>query len=286
MRQHLISTAILLLCAVVQTSAQALTDRYNKQRPLVIMCSNDCDADITKAVATSLQLPFRLTIKNDEEVEKAFLQGSADLIITNANSCNAPGCIASKSVINYSHRSPDTMVEMRFVGKDRQLIEQLDDQYTRMKQDGEIAAIEKRWRHPELAEPQKGDTAITVTDTLLALSAILFAITLILLWHIRTNRHHTSEISEMMRQTKQMSRYYAIEDNQATHDLIHKYEAILCNPFLGIAFYDKANRLITENDAMKQLGHAYADIHHQPLYNSEGQVVNYIAAIKCKADTK
>lgn len=286
MRQHILSTAILLLCTVLQASGQALSDRYNKQRPLVIVCSNDRDADITKAVATSLHVPFKLTIKNDEEAKNAFLQGSADLVITNANNYHALGCIASKSVINYSRQSPDAVVEMRFVSKDRQLIEQLDDQYTRMKQDGEIATIEKRREHPELTEPHETDTAITIADTLLALSVILFAITLILLWHIRATRRHTAEISEMITQTKQMSQYYAIEDNQAAHDLVHKYEAILCNPFLAIAFYDRVNRLITENDAMKQLSHEHTDVHHQPLYNSEGQVVNYIVAIKRTADTK
>ena len=39
--------------------------------------------------------------------------------------------------------------EIHIIGRDRQLIEQIDDQYSRLKQSGEIAAIQDRWFHPE-----------------------------------------------------------------------------------------------------------------------------------------
>ena len=41
--------------------------------------------------------------------------------------------------------------EVHVVGRDRQLIEQIDDQYSRLKQRGEIATIQDRWFHPERA---------------------------------------------------------------------------------------------------------------------------------------
>ena len=39
--------------------------------------------------------------------------------------------------------------EIHFVGRDRQLIEEIDDQYSRLKQSGEIALIQDKWFHPE-----------------------------------------------------------------------------------------------------------------------------------------
>lgn len=285
MRQRFLIIVLLFLGTVLQTSAQALTDRYNKQRPLIVVCNNDHYIEITKAVTNALDLPCQFIIKDEDEAKKAFEQGDADLIITNAGNCRMPNRITSKSIIHYSRLSSDTIAEIRYVSNDRQLIEQMDDEYMRMKQNGDIAAIEKRWEHPELAKPQNETTAITITDSLLVLSAILFLIALILLWHIRATRRHTAEISEMMTQTKQMSHYYAIEDNQAAHDLEQKYKTILCNPFLAIAFYDKDGQLIVENDAMKQSGHQHTADDRQPLYNAEGQITNYLVAIRRPATT-
>ena len=39
--------------------------------------------------------------------------------------------------------------ELHFIGRDRQLVEEIDDQFSRLKQRGEIASIQDRWLHPE-----------------------------------------------------------------------------------------------------------------------------------------
>lgn len=280
MRQRLFITAILTLSAVVNLSAQALSDRYNKKRPVVVVTNSDHYIDVTKAVAEKLDVACRFVTKNNKEAKLDFEQGKADLLITDGNGFTAPGLFASKSIIDYRRVGADSLAIIRFVGKDRQLIDQIDDYYTRLKQDGDIAVIEKRWEHPELVGPQEETMVLTFADALLVISAILLVISLVLLWHIRATRRHTSEVSEMMTQTKQMSHYYAIEDNQAAHDLYHKYETILENPFLAIAFYDSKGRMIVENEAMKRMGHEQIAENRQPLYNAEGQVANYFVAIR------
>ena len=55
MRQRHMTFLILLLASVLQTTAQTLNDRYNRQRPVVIILdeSHYCEA-IVKAVANEV----------------------------------------------------------------------------------------------------------------------------------------------------------------------------------------------------------------------------------------
>lgn len=280
MRQLLI-TSLLLLSGLLQAQAQALTDRYTRQRPVVVVSGNDHHSDITRCVTNALGLPCQFITGSDAEAKEALERGQADLIISNGHSETTAGRYASKSIVSYSRVNTDSIAAMRFMGRDRQLIEQLDDQYTRLRESGKIADIEKHWEHPELASPQNEEKAMmTIADVLLILSGILFLLNMILLWHIRATRRHSAEVREMMTQTNQMNQYYAIEDSQAAHDLVHKYEALLSNPFLAISFYDNNGKLVAQNEAMKRLGHETVVAQRQPLYNAEGRVINYFVAIR------
>ena len=54
---------------------------------------------------------------------------------------------------------------------DHQLIEQIDDQFTRMKESGDIAAIQKRWAHPEDSIPEAQPIALYIAKGLLGKKA-------------------------------------------------------------------------------------------------------------------
>ena len=78
MRYRHITATFILLAAVLQTAAQALTDRYNKQRPVVIVCYenppyaflNDNgkavgrEIDNISAITSKLGLPCKFIIKD------------------------------------------------------------------------------------------------------------------------------------------------------------------------------------------------------------------------------
>ncbi len=278
MKKRFLTIILLILCAVLNVTAQDLSERYNKQHPAVIATDNSQYLEIAKAVMDRMGIPCRIMKLNDSEAMKTFEQDQADVIITARNL--GPDARASKSFISYIHLDADNLAAVRFVGKDRQLIEEIDDQFARMKQDGIIAEIQNQWAHPELKETQEESKVLHITDALLILSVLLIVASLLVVWHIHKTRQHTKEVTEMFSQAKQMRRYYAIEDNQAAHDLKQRYEAILCNPFVAIAFYDHNGQLIVENDAMKQMGSENVKADRQPLYNADGEVSDYFVAIK------
>ena len=295
MRLRYITFTVLLLAGILHVSAQALTERYNKQRPVFVACDNghppfmfinykdepsgSCIA-ISKAVMEKMGLPCEIMMKDMAEVSQAFERGDADIILSDGRGYNKPAYFISKNVIYYFYASEDSIAEIHFIGKDHQLIEQIDDQFTRMKETGDIAAIQESWTHPERSMPKATPTALYIAMALLGIAVIIVLLTLLLMLFIRHTRRNTAILKGMTSQAPYVDHFYDIEDNQAAHDLIHKYEAILSNPFVAISFYDHNGRLITKNDTMRLLGNKDVSSYRQPLYNANGEVTNYFVAIR------
>ena len=277
-------TAITLLLAIATgAAAQALSERYNKNRPVVIVCNYKKNAgyylEIANRLAQRMGVAYRYETNMGDAGWEAFENGDADLILTNDMKYNLGKYYISKSMVNYQRVRGDSVTEIHLTGKDRQLIEAIDDYYMRMKQEGEIEDILTRWLHPEEAKPETEDTAIEIADALLILSGILIVLSLLLLWHIRNTRKHTKEIKEMITQAKLMSDRYEKQDTKAAEVLKKKYEAVMSNPFVAIAFYDKDGRLVEMNETMKRSRRDTKVLQRQPLYNANGEVSNYIVAV-------
>ena len=283
MKNIRLTAIILLLAMAMGAAAQALSERYNKNRPVVIVCNYKKNAgyylEIANRLAQRMGVAYIYETNMGDAGWEAFENGDADLILTNDMKYNLGKYYISKSMVNYQRVSGDSVTEIHLTGKDRQLIEAIDDYYMRMKQEGEIEDILTRWLNPEEAKPETDDTAIEIADALLILSGILIVLSLLLLWHIRNTRKHTKEIKEMVSQAKLMSDRYEKQDPKAAEVLKKKYEAVMSNPFVAIAFYDKDGRLIEMNETMKRSRRDTKVLQRQPLYNADGEVSNYIVAV-------
>ena len=283
MKNIRLTAIILLLTIATGAAAQALSERYNKNRPVVIVCNYKKNAgyylEIANRLAQRMGVAYRYETNMGDAGWEAFENGDADLILTNDMKYNLGKYYISKSMVNYQRVRSDSVTEIHLTGKDRQLIEAIDDYYMRMKQEGEIEDILTRWLNPEEAKPETEDTAIEIADALLILSGILIVLSLLLLWHIRNTRKHTKEIKEMVSQAKLMSDRYEKQDSKAAEVLKKKYEAVMSNPFVAIAFYDKDGRLIEMNETMKRSRRDTKVLQRQPLYNADGEVSNYIVAV-------
>jgi hypothetical protein len=232
-----------------------------------------------------LGLPCQIVTKDKDEARQALEQGKADIILADNRDYQNPACFVSKNVIHYSQANDSSITETRMIGRDRQLVETLDDEFTRLKESGYISLIQERWTHPERAIPEAQPIGLYIAYILFALAAILLLLTLLLTLHNRRTCRNANALREIIRQVPHLEHFYDVEDNQAAHDLIHKYDAVLSNPFVAISFYDHNGRFIIENDAMRQLGEKDTTPYRQPLYNAEGEVTNYFVAIRCPATT-
>ena len=396
MKYRYITATLLLLATVLQTAAQALTDRYTHQRPVVVTCHWDdppyeflndegepsgINVDIIEAVMKELDLPCTFVMKDQSIAINIFESGDADLILADDRTYKkASSFCISNNVITYERVKGKTVTELHFISRDRQLIDQIDDQFSRLKQKGDIATIQDRWLHPERIKPDSTPLFLNITAVVLLLAAILCLFNWLARRHVNKVTRNSKELNEMTEKALHMGNYdvmvydiakdhatnlygnvlpkegltleeytkrihpdereefiekskslhqgkvrhfvlnkrwnhgtensprylnfqgHAIcetDDNgrpayvinavndvtreteiyQATRNIVHKYEAILNDPFVPMAFYDSKKELVDYNDAMKPLLNDTSnriERHTQPLYNPKGEVVSYL----------
>ncbi len=236
MKQRHITITLLLLASVLQTAAQALTDRYTRHHPVIVACHWDnppyeflnnegepagINIDIVKAVMQELDLPCQFVMKEWSVAKNAFENGNADLILTDARSYQKATFFSSENVLQYHRILADSVAEIRFIGRDRQLIEQVDDQYSRLKQKGELAIIQDRWMHPERVQPDSTPVEPYIAAAILLLTAILGLFIWLSRRHVQRVTRRITELNEMMYKALHMGNYdvmvYDIAKDRATN---------------------------------------------------------------------
>jgi len=300
MRHRILLITIAIVTVVVQASAQALSSRYDSSYPVVVVCEQGhppyafldsdgqpagCLVDVMTAVADELGVPCEFVMNNRLAVQEIFEHNNATLILTAGSRYSASPYTLSKSVIGYMPVGADSVAEIRFAGKDRQLIEQMDGKYMRLRQEGDIAALQARWLHPERGPEGGGAIAGCFPCVVALIAAVLFLMALLLMRCNRKAALRTVRLSAMASEAQRMRKYYAKEDIEAAPDLVYAHEGILSNPFTAFAFYDKNGRLIAQNEAMRQLGRTIAPSQRLPLFSANGEIANYFVAVPADSAT-
>lgn len=300
MRHRFVLLLLFLTTALVHVSTQSLSDRYSSSRPVVIVFGENCPPhafsdesekpigctlDVIRAVMDYLGVPCRFVFKEAAESEDAVRRGQADLILTDRLCDGSIHCSSSKCVVGYHRTGVDTVMQLRYMGRDRQLIEQMDDAYTRLKVNGNIRAIEEHWHHPTTSPAATRAVQHAVIVSILVASMLLCLCGLLAVGYRRRLSRRSALLVSLMQQIQQMETYYRMEDTQSAHDLSHRHDAMLTNPYVAFSFYDKNGHLIVQNDAMQQLGDGNSRDSRQPLYNADGEVTNYFVAIPCPPPT-
>jgi len=291
MKYRYITATILLLATVLQVSAQALTDRYDKSHPVTIVCSRTdkpyefkgtygspegTHIDIARAVLTELGVPCTFISRTDDDLKSTFENGDADLIFADIKDYDKGKYYFSEEVVNYRRIRPDSIVEVYLIGKDRQLVEQFDDQFIRLKLRGDIHSIYNIWMHPERHESHPSQMTLIIGIISLILAVILAVVCYMVKSRtIRANRH-SAKFDVIISKAGQIGQYYKPDENRLQQEIICKYETMFNNPYVAIAFYDKNGNIIEQNEALLNIGANMVSNRIQPLYNAEGEIANYI----------
>ena len=113
--------------------------------------------------------------------------------------------------------------ELRIIGYDKELIDLIDDQYTRLEQAGKLQNIYDRWFHPERHHDDTSPVALLILGGLL-LAAIGVSL---LIWFIRRKVRKTvresADLAQMMDQVLNMGDYFVVEWDFKTNMLRNKY---------------------------------------------------------------
>ena len=117
--------------------------------------------------------------------------------------------------------------ELRIIGYDKNLIDIIDDQYTRLEQAGELQKIYDRWFHPEREHDDTSPIVLFIIGGLLLTAAVVFLLIRIVQRRVRTAVRQLSDMGQMMDQVLNMGDYSVIEWDLQSNLLHNKYGNML-----------------------------------------------------------
>ena len=134
--------------------------------------------------------------------------------------------------------------ELRIIGYNKELINIIDDQYTRLEQAGELQKIYDKWFHPERGHDDTSPMALLIIVGLLLATIIVF----LLIWFTRRRVakaiSERSDLGQMMDQVLNMGDYFVVEWDFQTNMLRNKYRNLL--PDGGMSPQEFLRRMPTE----------------------------------------
>ena len=117
--------------------------------------------------------------------------------------------------------------EIHFIGRDRQLIEQIDDQYSRLKQQGEIAAIQDKWFHPERVQARSSSVVYIVIIAILLLTVLCYLFVRLAKAHVQRAARRSTELNDMMYKALHMGNFNIMQYDIKNNRMTNRYGSIL-----------------------------------------------------------
>lgn len=131
--------------------------------------------------------------------------------------------------------------EIHIVGRDRQLIEQIDDQYSRLKQSGEIALIQDQWFHPERVQRHSSPIVYYVIAAILLLAAFIYLFVRLAKAHVKSASRQSTELNDMMYKALHMGNFNVMEYDIHNDRMTNHYGQIL--PKEGLTLKEFTSRI-------------------------------------------
>jgi signal transduction histidine kinase/ABC-type amino acid transport substrate-binding protein len=118
--------------------------------------------------------------------------------------------------------------EIRIIGRDRELIYEIDDLYSRLKQSGEVQRLKDRWLHPERNKDTSPTWILYTILTALALIALLLVLNRISKAHVNRATRTSRNTNMMMTKALKMGNVHVMVYDIANDRMANHYGA----PFL------------------------------------------------------
>ncbi|MBR2239207.1 MAG: transporter substrate-binding domain-containing protein [Prevotella sp.] len=117
--------------------------------------------------------------------------------------------------------------ELRIIGYNEELIDLIDDQYTRLEQAGELQNIYDHWFHPERQHDDESPVALFIVGGLLLATVIVYLLIRLVRQRVRMAVRESSDLGQMMDQVLNMGDYFVLEWDFEINMLRNKYGNML-----------------------------------------------------------
>ncbi|MBQ9678102.1 MAG: transporter substrate-binding domain-containing protein [Prevotella sp.] len=125
--------------------------------------------------------------------------------------------------------------DIHVIGRDKDLIDEIDDIYSRLKQSGEVEAINTRWFHPEkMTVRQQIPMSVIIILAIILLIIFCYLLTRLAQSHAKKASHDSMELNEMMYKALGMGRFYIMQYDIANNQFTNRYGTFLPNSGLSM----------------------------------------------------
>lgn len=104
--------------------------------------------------------------------------------------------------------------ELRIIGYNKELVDIIDDEYTRLEQNGELDHIRNKWFHPELVHSEVSPMTFIILFSLAVAGVIIFLLSRLITLRVNKAVRQLADANNMMKTALKMGQYYVVE-----HDL-------------------------------------------------------------------
>ena len=117
--------------------------------------------------------------------------------------------------------------KVQIIGRDKELIDRIDDQFSRLKQSGEQQQILTRWLHPDQVRSRTPWYVISTAVGILVLAFLVIFLNRLVWKLLRKAMRRSSELSNMMMKALQMGNFSVMQYNIKTDRMTNRYGTIL-----------------------------------------------------------
>ncbi len=267
MKRNIIISLILCLLTVQTTTAQ-MAGKYTNSQPLVIVCENDFapymfsdengeatgyNVEVLSNLLSMMHIPHRFAAKPAAICRSMFEHKDADLIIDRYSRYTEEPYCYSRSSLGYYKVSADTLDgivrtiagEIHLAGYEQEFMNQLDDQYARLEQNGTMEVLHDKWFHPERSHNDAPIIAVYVTLFLLLVTFALLFVNRLIKRRAKAATNKASEAAFIMRQALSMGKYSIVLYDIKADRIMNRHGHLV--PDEGITHEQFASRLHPED---------------------------------------
>ena len=127
--------------------------------------------------------------------------------------------------------------EIHIIGHDKDLIERMDDQYSRLKQSGVIAQLQDKWLHPERVKDESTPILLYIGLGTLILIALFYLFIRLAKAHVKSATRQSTELNDMMYKALHMGNFNVMEYDIKNDRMTNRYGNILPKAGMSLAEY-------------------------------------------------
>ena len=133
--------------------------------------------------------------------------------------------------------------ELHFTSTDEELINDIDEEFARMMQEGELEVITDKWFHPERIHHNTPRYVFFIIGLVVMLIIVFMILSQLLRRQIRKKAEKTRDLGNIMAQALSMGRFYVFEHDLATGQISNVYGNLLSEEGMDVEeFFDQIKK--------------------------------------------